>query len=75
MAFGYAGDSILNSMSDIGCMALGFLLARRLPVWASVTLGIGLELFTLWAIRDDLTLNIVMLLWPIDAIRAWQVGA
>ena len=70
--FGYNGDSVLNSMSDIGCMTLGFLLASRLPAWASVALALGLELLTLWLIHDNLTLNVVMLLWPIDAIRTWQ---
>jgi len=70
--YGYNGDSVLNSLSDLSCMTLGFLLASRLPVRASVALALGLELFTLWAIRDNLTLNVVMLVWPIEAIRAWQ---
>ena len=74
-AFGYAGDSVINSVSDIAAMAFGFWLARRIGLWPTVILGVGLELFTLWAIRDDLTLNVVMLLWPIDAIRTWQMGA
>jgi hypothetical protein len=74
MALGYTGDSVLNSMSDIACMMLGFLIARRLPVWASIALAIGFELLTLAVIRDNLTLNILMLLWPIDAIRHWQAG-
>jgi hypothetical protein len=72
IALGYTGDSVLNSLSDISCMMLGFLLARRLPVALSIALAIGLELLTLAVIRDNLTLNIVMLLWPIDAIRHWQ---
>jgi hypothetical protein len=75
MALGYSGDSILNSMSDIAMMGIGFLAARRLPVWASVALVIGLELFTLAVIRDNLTLNVWMLLWPTDFIRQWQAGA
>jgi hypothetical protein len=70
--FGYNGDSVLNSLSDIGCMTAGFLLASRLPAWASVALALGLELLTLWLIHDNLTLNVVMLLWPIEAIRTWQ---
>ena len=73
-AFGYTGDSVLNSAADIGWMVLGFLLALRLPAWASVALGLFLELLALWAIRDNLTLNIVMLLYPIDAIREWQAA-
>ena len=75
MALGYSGDSILNSLSDIAMMAIGFLAARRLPVWASVALVIGLELLTLAIIRDNLTLNVWMLLAPNDTIRAWQAGA
>ena len=75
MALGYTGDSILNSVSDIAMMALGFLAARRLPLWVSVALAIGFELLTLIVIRDNLTLNIWMLLAPNDAIRAWQAGA
>lgn len=75
MAWGYAGDSVLNSLSDIGCMLLGFALARRLPWPASLLIGIGFELFTLWAIRDNLTLNVLMLVAPVDGIAQWQAGA
>ncbi len=75
MALGYSGDSILNSVSDMAMMALGFLVARRLPWWASIALVIGLEMLTLAVIRDNLTLNVWMLLWPVEAIRAWQAGA
>lgn len=75
MALGYSGDSILNSLSDIAMMAIGFFLARRLPVRASVALAVGFELLTLAVIRDNLTLNVWMLLWPNDAIRLWQAGA
>lgn len=74
IALGYNGDSVINSTSDIAMMALGFLAARRLPVWASVALGLALELAALFVIRDNLTLNIIMLLAPNDAIRAWQAG-
>lgn len=75
IALGYTGDSVINSLADIGWMVVGFLLARRLPVWGSVALAVGLELLALWAIRDNLTLNVLMLLWPIDAVRDWQAGA
>ena len=74
VSFGYAGDSVVNSLADIGFMALGFWIARLLPVWASVALAIAFELFTLFMIRDNLTLNIVMLVWPLDAVRTWQAG-
>ncbi len=74
MALGYTGDSVLNSLSDIGCMMIGFALARKLPVWGTIALAIAFELLTLAVIRDNLTLNVLMLLWPIDAIRQWQAG-
>src|SRR3546814_9799729 len=69
IAYDYFGDSILNSVSDIGFMMLGFLVARRLPVAATIAFAIILELFTLAMIRDNLTLNVLMLVWPIEAIR------
>ncbi len=72
VSWGYTGDSILNSAADIGWMVVGFLVAARLPVRASVALAIALELLTLWTIRDNLTLNVIMLFWPIEAIRQWQ---
>lgn len=74
ISWGYSGDSILNSMSDIGWMVIGFVLASRLPVWVSVALAVALELFTLFMIRDNLTLNILMLVWPVEAIAQWQAG-
>jgi hypothetical protein len=74
IALGYSGDSILNSASDIAMMAVGFLAARRLPVWASVVAVAVMEIVPLLVIRDNLTLNVWMLLAPSDAIRAWQAG-
>ena len=75
IALGYNGDSILNSLSDIMMMAIGFLAARRLPVWASIAVVAALEIVPLIAIRDNLTLNIWMLVAPSDAIRTWQAGS
>ena len=72
IALGYSGDSILNSMSDIGMMALGFLFAARAPVALTVLAGLALELVALYVIRDNLTLNVLMLAWPIDAVKSWQ---
>ena len=71
-AFGYSGDSVINSVADIGWMALGFWVARRLGLWPTVAIAVFFELFTLWAIRDNLTLNVLMLIWPVDSIREWQ---
>ena len=72
VSWGYSGDSIVNSVSDIGWMAAGFWLASRLPVKASIAIGIAFELFTLAMIRDNLTLNVLMLVWPVEAIKVWQ---
>lgn len=73
-SFGYSGDSVVNSAADIGWMTLGFLVAARLPWRWTLALGVGLELLTLWTIRDNLTLNVLMLAWPVEAIRQWQAG-
>jgi hypothetical protein len=74
-ALGYTGDSVLNSVSDMLMMAAGFLLAARLPVWLSLLLVALLELVPLLIIRDNLTLNVWMLLFPSDAVRSWQAAA
>jgi hypothetical protein len=74
VSWGYTGDSVINSLGDIGWMVIGFLAAGRLPAWASAALAALLELLTLYTIRDNLTLNLVMLFWPIEAIRQWQAG-
>lgn len=73
-ALGYTGDSVVNSLSDIAMMVLGFLAARKLPLWASVMLLLALEIVPLVVIRDNLTLNVWMLLAPNSAIAAWQAG-
>jgi hypothetical protein len=73
-ALGYTGDSVLNSVSDILMMCVGFFLARKLPWWASLALLVVLELVPQLVIRDNLTLNVWMLLWPDKALAAWQAG-
>lgn len=71
-ALGYTGDSVINSLSDIAMMALGFLLARKLPIRAALVLVLALEVIPLFTIRDNLTLNIWELIAPNKAVQAWQ---
>ena len=72
IAFDYYGDSVLNSVCDILCCVLGFFLAAKLPVWGSVALVVAMEAFVGYMIRDNLTLNIIMFIRPIEAIKRWQ---
>ncbi|MEX2054569.1 MAG: DUF2585 domain-containing protein [Candidatus Andersenbacteria bacterium] len=69
----YYGDSILNAVSDVFAMIIGFVLAYRLPLWVIVALTVALELWVGYSIRDNLTLNIIMLLYPLEAIKQWQL--
>jgi hypothetical protein len=72
MAVGYSGDSILNSGMDMVSMIAGFFFAARMPVWLTVASAIAFEILTALIIRDNLTLNVVMLVWPIEAVKTWQ---
>ena len=74
LAQGYFGDSIINSVGDAMASAFGFLVARALPVWGTVVLAISIELFLASTIRDNLTLNVIQLIHPFEAISRWQTG-
>jgi hypothetical protein len=71
----YFGDSIVNSISDNVTMVFGFVLASLLPTWSVVVLALTIEIALAFLIRDNLTLNIVMIVHPFDAIKTWQTGA
>jgi hypothetical protein len=75
IARGYYGDSVLNSMADIVACLAGFVLARRFRWWWTASWILATELLLAVTIRDNLTLNIIMLIRPIEAIRRWQMGA
>jgi hypothetical protein len=74
ISLAYFGDSIINSLSDIACCASGFLIAYKLRFWRSFALFVATEIALIFWIHDSLLINILMLIWPVEAIRKWQVG-
>jgi hypothetical protein len=74
IALDYFGDSVLNSVADVAAMMTGFWLASLAPVALSLGLAVAMEIFVAFMIRDNLTLNVIMLLYPVDAIKRWQGG-
>jgi hypothetical protein len=74
IAVGYEGDTVANGLSDVVMALLGFMLARYIGWKGSLAFFVASELFMLWWIRDNLTLNVLMILWPIPAVREWQAS-
>jgi hypothetical protein len=74
ISLNYFGDSIINSMADIVCCGAGFILGWKLRFWRSLILFISTEIILILWIHDSLLINILMLLWPVDAIKHWQIG-
>ncbi|MEX0725779.1 MAG: DUF2585 family protein [Planctomycetaceae bacterium] len=74
-ALGYEGDTVINSLGDILSCGVGFYAAYRLGIRKSIALFVALELLLLFWIRDNLTLNVLMLAWPVEGIKQWQLGA
>lgn len=70
----YFGDSIFNSVSDIACCSIGFLIAYKLKFWRSAALFVVTEVILLFTIRDSLIVNLIMLISPVEAIKKWQMG-
>jgi hypothetical protein len=75
ISWGYSGDSIANSVADIIWMLFGFFMASRLPWKLTLAIALVFEIFTAWMVRDNLTLNVMMLTVPLESVKDWQAGA
>ncbi len=73
-ALGYNGDTIYNSYGDLLSCSIGFIVARYVGLKWSILLFIAIELICLFWIKDNLTLNVIMLIYPIEGIKDWQLG-
>lgn len=74
VSLGYVGDSIINSVMDVIWMALGFLVAWRAPIIVTILLALAMEALAAYVIRDNLTLNILMFIYPFETVKAWQTA-
>ncbi len=68
----YFGDSIANSIGDVVACIVGFWVAHKLQVWRSIILFLIIEAILMFTIKDSLLINIIMLIYPIEAIKVWQ---
>lgn len=75
MALGYEGDTIINSLGDLFACGAGYWVAERISWRKSVVLFLLVELALVLTIRDSLVLNVVMLLWPFEVLKQWQMGS
>jgi hypothetical protein len=74
MSLDYFGDSVVNTLGDILFCALGYGVAARIPVRVSVALFVATELAMIATIRDSLLLNVLMLVWPLESVKHWQMA-
>lgn len=72
-ALGYQGDTIVNSYGDLACAWIGFLIARKLGIWKSIVVFLLIELVLVIWIKDGLLLQILMLIFPLQTIKLWQM--
>ena len=75
LSLDYYGDSVLNSIGDIIACVVAFVLVSRLPIWVTVLCVVAIEVVLAIFIRDNLTLNILLLVYPIEAIKRWQLAS